>query len=183
MHTDPKQKQCPSHVSEFISTGECIWFRSRQPRKLAPLLGAEPLFWRVSQNRCPRCRLWSPDRRQAGQGWQDLRISWKVNVGTRCNQVDLLMNKTTHYPLDTLFVPVISDQEVMFHDLITILACPDWMGFCAALPPHPPTWWFWDETMNCAVPCRPTSTRKRNLKRDAEISLPLDSLPHVITFC
>lgn len=44
------------------------------------------------------------------------------------------MNKTTHYLLDTLLVPVKSDQEEMFHDLITILGCPDWTGFLAALP-------------------------------------------------
>lgn len=33
--------------SLFSGPGECIWFWGRQPGELAPLLGREPILWRV----------------------------------------------------------------------------------------------------------------------------------------
>ncbi|KAG8012855.1 CMP-N-acetylneuraminate-beta-galactosamide-alpha-2, partial [Nibea albiflora] len=65
------------HVCDEVS--ERVWFRRRQPGKLAPLLGAEPLLRRVQEDRRPRRGLRSPDHPAAGQGRQNHRIPWEIN--------------------------------------------------------------------------------------------------------
>lgn len=64
--------------SGSLPVGECLWFWGRQSGKLAPLLGAKPLFRRVPEDRCPRRGLWSPDHPTASQGWQNHCIPWKI---------------------------------------------------------------------------------------------------------
>lgn len=75
------------HMSCFMicsPLGERVWFRCRQPWKLAPLLGAEPLLRRIQEDRRPRRRLRSPDHWAAGQSWQNHSLSWKITSKPSC---------------------------------------------------------------------------------------------------
>lgn len=98
-----------------------------------------------------------------------------------CKDIPLPMKTTTHYQPDTLFVPVNSDREVTSRDFITILGCPDWIGFWAAPPSHNVVVLRGD-AINCAVLCRPTSTRIRNLSCEQCLNF-LTTTGHVGKMC
>lgn len=74
--------------------GERVWLRCRQPRKLAPLLGAEPVLRRVQEDGRPRCRLRSSDHQAAGQGRKNHSVHWEMTRKTSMKMTDASLDSS-----------------------------------------------------------------------------------------